>query len=185
MRPDWLQRALAIHDPLRRALYVTGLAGEELRAQGERLVVVGGTPVAWYTRGLYASADVDVLCPSGPLDGVLRAMGFEKEGRYWYRDDLRVVIEAPGTALEAYRDRTTEVEIEDVSVTLVSVEEAILDRLRACVHWRSELDCEQAYHMMALHRESIDGPYMERRASRDQVADKLAELRKRVQSLPD
>lgn len=182
MSSDWLAKARTLQDPLLRALYVAGVVEREVNTEGARAVVVGGTAVAWHTRGLYLSGDVDLLCPRAPLERAMQRLGFEREGRHWLRADLGLLLEAPGDALESYRDRTVEVEVEGVKVTLLSVEESILDRLRACVHWRSELDCEQALQMLLIHREAIDWPYLERRALRDQVADALAEVRKRAGS---
>lgn len=181
MNPPWLADALGIADPFRRKLFVLGRLEEALRREGARPVLVGGTAVEWYTRGLYQSADIDLLCPTEPLTKVLASLGFTREGRHWYRPDLGIAIEAPGVGLEAYRDRTSVIDGEGGRVTVVSVEEAILDRLRASVHWRSELDGEQAFQMMVVHEERIDWAYVERRAERDQVQEKLAELRVRLE----
>lgn len=180
---DWEARARAIADPFERRLFVTGVFSEALAMEGVRAVVVGGTAVEWYTQGLYHSADVDLLCPTEPLDRVLRAMGFQREGRHWWRPDLNILVEAPGIQLDAYRDRTVTVEVAGVHVTMLAVEEAILDRLRACVHWASAADGEQALQMMVIHRATLDWPYLERRSVRDQVEAKLRELRKRAEDV--
>jgi predicted nucleotidyltransferase len=178
-----LERAASLADPLRRKLVVAARLEEELRKRGHRSVVVGGTAVEWYTLGLYRSADIDVLGPWAAIDEVLLDLGFQREGRHWYRSDLGVAIEAPAEGLEPYRDRTSVVELEGVRVTLVSVEEAILDRLRACAHWRSALDCEQALHMMMVHGSQLDWPYLEARAVRDQVVPQLVETKKRAEAM--
>jgi hypothetical protein len=184
MNQGWLNRALAIADPFARRMFVAGIIQEGLRAEGVRPVVVGGMAVEWYTRGLYQSADIDLLCPTAPFEKVMTALGFTREGRHWFRADLNVAVEAPGVELESYRDRTATIEVEGVNVTLVSAEEAILDRLRAAVHWQSALDAEQALQMMVVHREALDWAYLERRAMRDEVQPKLAELRKRAADVP-
>lgn len=184
MTDDWLPRALGIADPFRRRMFVTGIIQERLRSEGARPVLVGGSAVEWYTEGLYHSADVDLLAPTAPFEKVMKSLGFTREGRHWFRADLNIAVEAPGIELDSYRDHTRTVEVEGVKVTLVSPEEAILDRLRACVHWQSVLDGEQALHMMVLHRETLDWSYLERRAVRDQVEAKLAEVRKRAADVP-
>lgn len=185
MMQDWRARAMAIGDRFERKMFVMGLVEAALREQGEQPVVVGGTAVEWHTRGLYQSADIDLLCPTAPLADVLGAMGFEKEGRYWFDDELRIVIEAPGRSLDAYRNRTVEVASPAGPVTMLAAEESILDRVRAWVHWKSELDCEQALQMMVVQKDNIDWGYLERRAVRDQVVEKLAELRKRAEAVPE
>ena len=185
MSGDWRTRARGLRDPFERKMFVAGILEAGLRARGERPVVVGGLAVEWHSRGLYQSADIDLLCPSGPLDEVLTAMGFTKEGRHWFDAELGVAIEAPGRALEAYRDRTIQVQTPGGTVTLVSVEESILDRLRACVHWNSALDGEQALHMMVVQRDTIDWAYLEGRSARDQVTEKWAELRKRAEAVAE
>lgn len=183
MKAGWREQAEAIADPFARKMFVMGVVEEALRARGVRPVVVGGMAVEWHSRGLYQSADIDILCPDGPLGEVMRELGFSKEGRYWYDEGMEVVLEAPGSSLEAYRDRTITVETPGGRVTLVSVEESILDRLRACVQWKSALDGEQALHMMVVQQENIDWAYLEHRAIRDQVVEKLAETRKRAEGL--
>lgn len=42
-------------------------------------------------------------------------------------------------------------------VFILGSEDQIVDRLNARVHWCSELDCDQAATLMAVHLEEIDG----------------------------
>lgn len=159
MRLGWFEKALLIQDTLPRKLYVVGILAREPAKEGVEPVVVGGLAVEWHTRSLCQSADVDLLCPGAPLDRALPAMGFEREGRHRFHAALRVAVEAPASRLEACRDRTTTVEVEGVTARLPSVE-------GACVHGRSELDCEQALHMMVVHRGALDWACFEQRAPR-------------------
>jgi len=52
-------------------------------------------------------------------------------------------------------------------IFVIGIEDIILDRLRACVHWQSSSDCEWGLRMLKVHLESLDIEYMEKMASAD------------------
>jgi hypothetical protein len=50
---------------------------------------VGGCALAYYTRGVYHTADIDIVCENtDALDRVLKGIGFKKEGRYWFYEEI-------------------------------------------------------------------------------------------------
>ncbi len=166
-------------DLLTKRLLFMGLLTKELEPEKIRPVVVGGNAVEFYTAGGYATYDIDVVAPSEPLDRILRSWGFSKEGRHWVSEELDIVIEAPAYSLESeeQREKLYEVEIEGLKVYILGIEDLVVDRLNAYVHWESSDDRVWARELMVLHAEEIDWDYLEKRAKEEEVEAALFELR--------
>lgn len=133
-------------------------------------VVVGGLAVEIYTRGQYTTVDIDLVMQRRDLAGdILNELGFIKEGRHWYSPELMVAIEIPGNILEdADANRVTKILLKNGRyIFVIGIEDIILDRLRACVHWQSSSDCEWGLRMLKVHLESLDIDYMEKMAEAD------------------
>jgi len=57
--------------------------------------------VAYWTTGLYLTADIDVVMPySAEIEPRLALLGFEREGRFWTLPGRDRMLEAPGSTLE-------------------------------------------------------------------------------------
>jgi hypothetical protein len=56
------------------------------------------------------------------------------------------------------------------------LEDLIIDRMNACKHWKSEVDCEMTELLIARYENEIDWAYLENKASLPEN-DTLAELR--------
>lgn len=172
-----LCRAAAMDDPLDRRLWVLAIITESLKETGVKPVLVGGAAVEFYTAGGYMTLDVDVVCDSSVLDGPMADLGFAKEGRHWIREDLSIAIEAPSRGLpSAEREHVIEVRVDDMSVFILGIEDLIVDRLNAYVHWNSKEDGRWAAHLIAENREEIDWDYLRRRASEERSEAGLNEL---------
>jgi hypothetical protein len=156
------------------AAVLTGL----LETHHIKPVIVGGLAVEIYTRGDYTTVDIDVIISDRGLAAeLLRQLGFIKAGRHLYHETLMVSIEIPNNVLEgADENRIIQLELEDKQkVYVIGIEDIILDRLRACVHWRSTSDCEWGRRMLLLHRERLDMAYLKKTAASDSTAEKLQE----------
>ncbi len=125
---------------LRRRMIAHGLATRILAPHGIEPIWVGGGALEFYTAGGYATKDMDLALPAAAeVDAAFAALGFEKEGRYWYCADLDLLFEAPAPAgLPGEGAPLTEVDIDGLRVKIVGLEELLMDRPRAWVHWRSE-----------------------------------------------
>ncbi len=140
-------------------------------------VIVGGHAVEFYSAGGYATIDIDVVSASEPLDEILGSWGFERRGLHWVREDLGLVVEAPSSRLApGQRDRLTEVRVAGSSAYVLGLEDVIVDRLVACVHWSSENDCRWAEVLMAAHEDDLDVDYLRRRATEMEVAERLEDI---------
>ncbi len=179
-----MDRAGEIGDILERRLWVLAVITEFLRPTGLKPVLVGGSAVAFYTAGGYSTFDVDVVADSAILGSAMSELGFVKRGRHWLREELDISIEAPATALVHGPDRLLELEIDDMTAYIVGIEDLIIDRLNACVHWQSAEDGRWARHMMQMHTSGIDWDYVERRASQEGVSEELAAIRGELAERP-
>ena len=79
--------------------------------------------------------------------------------------------------LAGSRERVERVAIDEYTVCLIGKEDLLIDRLNACVHWRSEADCLWVKELILLFGEVLDWAYLERRATGEGTLDKLIELR--------
>lgn len=149
-------------DPARRRLVALGIVGDRLREDGLEPILVGGGAVEFYTAGGYTTKDIDLALPHGPkTDAAFADLGFIKEGRYWYREDLDLLFEAPAPAgLPGETAPRTEVEIDGLKVVILGVEDLIIDRLRAWIHGTSEEDGRWARRLALLYSDRLDWDYL-------------------------
>lgn len=102
-------------------------------------------------------------------------------GRHWYHADLDVAIEVPDDVLAGSEDKVTQVEIEDLNVYIIGVEDLIIDRVNAYVHWRSIDDGDWAKELMALYRDEIDWDYLVTSAQTEELLDALNTLKSAIE----
>ena len=156
------------------AAIITGL----MEVHGITPVVVGGLAVEIYTRGHYTTLDIDLVTKGRDLAGnILEQLGFSREGRHWYHSELDIAIEIPDSRLEgADENKIIKLELpSEKHLYVIGIEDIILDRLRACVHWTSSSDCEWGLRMLKVHFDSLDLDYLRSMAEKDhpKTAQKL------------
>ena len=117
---------------------------------------------------------VDLALAHGPeTDAAFADLGFRKEGRFWVREDLDLLFEAPAPAgLPGETAPRTMVEIDGLVVVILGIEDLILDRLRAWIHGTSEEDGRWARRLALLHADRLDWGYL-----REKTAPVPAEAR--------
>lgn len=166
-----------VSDTLERRLAFVGLLSTAAERSGwSAPVVVGGHAVEFYTSGDYTTVDIDVAGASEPLEEILPGWGFEQRGRHWYDEQLGLVLEAPAARLDAEAAaHVLEVEVRGLVARVIGVEDLIVDRLAACVHWSHPESCLWAHALVSAHRERLDMPYLRERAVAEDVAEALAE----------
>lgn len=158
----------AAADPRRRRMLALGLLTKELAAHDIVPILVGGGALEFYTAGGYATADMDLALPSAKEVGAaFEKLGFKREGRYWYHAEHDLLFEAPAPPdLPGEDAPRTETEIEGLRVVVIGIEDLLIDRLRAWVHWRSEEDERWARRLALLHGERIDWSYVLERVAK-------------------
>ena len=175
--PDFWESLRHIEDRLERRLRFVAWLTSMLEKQGVTAIVVGGHALEFYTLGDYTTGDIDMVCVDlTTVREVLEKAEFQREGRHWYREDLDIVVEFPDTTLAGSRDRVERVTIGDQVVHIIGREDLLIDRLNACVHWKSEEDCRWARRLLFLYGEEMDWEYLHRRAIEEGTIETLERL---------
>ncbi|MBY7141572.1 hypothetical protein KFZ56_00315 [Virgibacillus sp. NKC19-3] len=101
-------------------------------------------------------------------DKYLKSLGFVREGRHWYHDKLMISVEIPNDMLEdADNERVVVLVLQNgLHVYVIGLEDIMLNRLRACVHWNSSSDCKWGRRLSLLHFERLDLNYLKDVAQR-------------------
>jgi len=154
--------------PLKRQLLMVALITRLLEEKGKNSpIVVGGCALSYYSREVYFTADIDLAyVDREALGTVLTSIGFEKRGRYWVNEELKMAIEAPASVLVG---EDSPVEIVDLGgglhCRIIGIEDLIIDRLNACKHWKSEIDCEMVELLAKRYLNDLDWSYLEKKAA--------------------
>ena len=181
MLEELLEKLKKMPENWQRRLFFMAILTRALEGENVQPIVVGEHAVEFYTLGGYATADIDIIVTDSPaVDRILKGCGFIKEGRHWYSEELDIAIEAPSSRLAGDSSRITVVEVEGLPVYLIGIEDIIIDRLNAYVHWKSERDGEWAEEMLALHLDRIDGKYLRQKAMEEDVLNALQEMLERI-----
>lgn len=169
-------------DLLKKRLIFIALVSKLLGKSPTKPVIVGGAAVEFYTAGGYATADIDIVYPSEPLEPIFKKLGLKKENRYWYSEELGIVVEAPSAYLEAEaRKRVVKVKVANMEVELLGIEDLVIDRLNAYVHWGSSDDGNWAKELLAIHKQELDWPYLKKEAQKNKVEAALSQILKELE----
>ncbi len=127
-------------------------------------VLVGGAAVEILTGGAYTTGDLDFVgfVPAS-IRRVLEAKGFKKTGRHWINDDQEIYLEFPGESLSP-GETAVRLEAYGFDLTLVSLEDLLVDRLGAWAYWKSGVDGANAFMLYRTRRIEIDHDRLNRRA---------------------
>jgi hypothetical protein len=176
---ELLAKIGAAESPLARQMLMTGLITRVLEEKGKPApILVGGLALSYYTRDVYFTADIDLAyADREALDEALRDLGFEPRGRYWIHVDLDMAVEAPASDLAGEDSPRETVELDHgLHCVVVGLEDLIIDRMNACKHWKSTVDCEMTELLVSRYAKEIDWNYLEKKAACPEN-DTLAELR--------
>ncbi|WP_329642907.1 hypothetical protein [Gaiella sp.] len=178
-----LDRTADIADSTEEMLEIAGVVDAALRSTGIRPVVVGGLAVAYWTTGLYLTADIDVVMPhTAEIDERLFALGFEREGRFWTLPGRKPVFEAPGSRLEFDPAGFTDVELASGrTVRVQDVEEVLLLRVDEFVATGNADVFQQC--LWLLGTPALDSEHLERRAGEQRLGSALAALTQTAQRI--
>ncbi len=163
-----LERIKKTESPLRRQLLMAALITELLEERGKDApIVIGGCALSYYTREVYHTADIDLAyADREAIDDVLTEIGFSKRGRYWINENLNLAVEVP-VGILAGEDAPLEVVDlgKGLSCRIIGIEDLIIDRLNACKHWKSRIDCEMTELLIKIYSKELDWNYLEKKAS--------------------
>lgn len=168
--------------PLKRQLLTVALVSHLLQKKGKEVpIVIGGLALSYYSREVYFTADIDLAyADREALDEVLKELDCEKRGRYWVNEDLKIAIEVPVGVLAEEDSPLEIVELgPELQCKIIGIEDLIIDRLNACKHWKSEIDCEMAELLVMKYGMELDWDYLEKRAKKPEndLIQELDELK--------
>jgi len=143
--------------------------------KGQRAVLVGGALVELYTDGAYVTGDVDLIGDSGYIGPLLLSAGFRRSGRHYVEPKLGLAVEVAGRSLR-HTETVQYVEFRGYDVPVVSVEDAVVDRLLGAKFWKSQTDWEQAILLFAAWRSRLNVEVLRDKARANEVDDFLREL---------
>ncbi len=164
--------------PLKRQLLLVVLISKLLTDRGkEAPIVIGGCALAYYSREVYFTADIDLAYSDREsLNDVLISIGFIKKGRYWVNEVLNIAVKVPTSSLPDEDAPLEIVEFEEgLQCKIIGIEDMITDRLNSCKYWKYEVDCEMVELLIRKYHRELDWKYLEEKAKRPQN-DTLLEL---------
>ena len=155
----------------------------------EAPVVIGGCALSYYSREVYFTADIDLAYADyEALDVLFKEMGFRKEGRYWISEELEMALEVPTSSLAGEDAPIEIVEFDEgLKCKIIGIEDLIIDRLNACKHWKSQIDCEMVELLIRRYKNELEWDYLEKKGSlpENNTLHELRELRKRIENEED
>jgi hypothetical protein len=173
--------------PLKKQLLMVGLLTRVLKGRNKPTpVIIGGCALSYYSREVYFTSDIDLAyADREALDAALKSIGFEKEGRYWVHEGLKMVIEAPASSLPQQDSPLEVVELgEGLQCSIIGIEDLVIDRLNAFKHWKSEIDGEMVELLIRRYRDDLDWSYLEKKATQPEndTLQEILELKKKAGS---
>lgn len=164
----------SLTNPLEVQLRAAAVITRVLERYGDHAVVVGGSAVSFYTGGAYLSRDVDLITTvsGNQLVEVLAALGFERRDGAWVHAETDVIVDFPAPPLAGDPERITRVQTDDGPVAVIGIEDLLVDRLNAVVHWKDTESREWCISMLALHKD-LEMEYLRRQAESAGVGDEL------------
>jgi len=172
-----------VESPLKRQLLLLAFVSQRMKEAGSQVpVLIGGCALAYYSREVYFTTDIDLACADrGALDNVLCSIGFVREGRYWIHQGMNLMVEAPAASLAGEDAPRETVEMGDgLEFSVIGIEDLLIDRMNACVHWNSTQECEMVDLLISMWSAEIDWQYLLARAEKPENSTRARfdELRK-------
>jgi hypothetical protein len=170
-----LDTILALPDtPEKTAALVAWVQG--LYPAGAAPVLVGGAAVELFTGGAYVTGDLDFVgsTPTSVMKS-LAAAGFDRRGRHFVHEVGQVFIEFPSEVLQP-GEQAALLRVGELELVVISLEDALADRLAAWKHWRSIVDGVNAWLLFRAQRGALDRRRCRDRAAAVEAADALEAL---------
>lgn len=171
-----LKKAASETNRALRALRITAVLTRYLKKVGIHPILVGGAAVEFYTVGDYATQDIDLIAPHNEvLLNIMSDLGFKRKGRYFIHRPYKILIEFPSSTLQI-GEKTTAIDVEGEIVSVISLEDLIIDRLEAAKWGGSKADFQNA--ILLLNQD----PNKDEVRQKAKSADVLDTLKKAIQN---
>lgn len=146
------------------------------RETGADVIVVGGSAIEVYTRGGYASADIDLVGDRRAIIKAVESWDFRPVGHMWVNRNWGIAADPRGEDYTGDLGRTREVVTPFGRVRLAAVEDLIVKRLASVKHWNQRGAIKEAGLLLASRADEIDWAYLEGQAEDYHVVDVLHDL---------
>src|SRR5699024_2830540 len=143
-------------------IYTAAIITKLLDKEKIKPIIVGGLSVNIYTQNDYTTRDIDFVSDGyNIIKELLLTLDFEKENRFFYRDDIEIAIEIPDNHLEGDMSKVQKLELENgLFIYVISLEDIIIDRLSASLYWNSEDDGIWGFQLLTKNFETLDITYI-------------------------
>lgn len=168
-----LAQAADEEQALRRHLLVAAALSEVLPTEP---IIVGGTAEEYWTAVEYHETDLDLCVPLGARGReALEGLGFDRRGRHWARDDLRVAVEVPSSRIDGDVERTIVESVGEGKARIIGVDDLYLDRVRQATlaEGRDDIHFDSALAVAVTCFEAIDWPYVDDRIITAEAEERL------------
>lgn len=169
-----------IKNETKKIVYFMGWLTHKIQKRGlPPPILVGGSALEIYTAGKYSSGDIDIVssCREEIKKILLDSGFFSQQGRYFVSEKLGMFIEIPDSTLAGDYNKVKKLSIsKNLEIFVIGIEDLIIDRLCACVFWRSENDCLHAKYLFHKFKNEIDIDYLKQKAKQEEVDKKLDEI---------
>jgi len=181
---EYIERLRKVENPFKQRLLLVGILTKELEEKSIIPILVGGNALELYTLGGYSTSDIDLVCLDREQVGeILEELGFRRFGRFWLNEELDMVVEIPDTTLAGSMDKVEIFEIDDFKVYVIGKEDLIVDRLNACVFWKSKDDCRWVKELILLYYDKIDWKYLEDKCKEKGTLNELYKIKEEVEGI--
>jgi hypothetical protein len=179
LKEKYLSIKSGIPDDFRWKTTFMALFSREFESAGIHLpVIIGGQALEMYSFGMYASLDIDIKSDRDATFGILRQLGFELRGTHlWESLELDILIDWQGADFEQDEDirrHVLRLETGEGLVTLLPIEELIVDRLCAAKFWKHAPSGEWArylYEIAPEHGITLNRDFLARRVAKENIQD--------------
>jgi hypothetical protein len=144
-----------------KMLFTAAILTDLLMQHDIKPIIVGGLSVEIYTMNGYTTQDIDFIINGHEMASeIFGKLDFKKLGKDWIHPTLGVSLEIPNNHLAGDYNKVTTFPVDDKVVYLIGIEDIILDRLRAAVHWHSGEDREWGFRMLLMYIDDIELEYI-------------------------
>jgi hypothetical protein len=136
---------------------LAGIVSEHLRARGIQAVLSGGALAGIYSEGEYVSKDIDFITSASTreLARALADLGFHKgAGRHFLHPETDIAVEFPHGPVSVGKQIVQHTVLLDTlagRIAVLSVTDAVKDRLAGFIHWRDQQNLQQARLIAGHH----------------------------------
>lgn len=185
----YIEKCLAIPEGPRRRLSVGSVVTKAFTDSGlNPPILVGGSAVSLYTRGSYATVDLDFKSEDvEQYKEIMDSLGFQRKGKDFYHPQLGSYVEFPSGPMDDSWDRVREILVSDTQLPLyvVGYEDLILDRVMSYKATKDLGSKEWALRMMGVLYEEVEWNYLHKRAHKLGVLDDVNRLQREVKRYRD